>query len=404
MSEFQYYEFVAVDRSLSREEMADLRSISSRAKITPTRFTNVYSYGDFRGDVMALMERYYDAHVYVANWGTHTLMFSVPRAAVDSEELKPYRVEGGFAMEVRGERTILTLAASDDSGESSGWVDEAEAEGWMGSLVSLRGDIMNGDVRALYLAWLRGVQMSGVPGADDEDDEVDYGEDFPSRDTVEPPVPPGLRKLSASLNSLIEFLELDADLVAVAAERSETLHRIEPSLKDLDAWAGRLPNDERITSLSRLLHGDNQHRMELLRRFRAETAPPGKASKEASRRTVGELVDAAKAHSVERKRKEAEAAKKERVRRAEEEAKALEERLKSLAGHERAAWQQIETLIDTKQQGEYDQAVALLKDLSALARREDKSSAFTIRLSDLRARHPHKSSLLRKLKEAGLSS
>ena len=43
MSEFQYYEFLAVDRPLTAEQMAELRSISSRAEITPTRLTNAYS-------------------------------------------------------------------------------------------------------------------------------------------------------------------------------------------------------------------------------------------------------------------------------------------------------------------------------------------------------------------------
>jgi len=37
MSEYQSYEFVATDRQLTGKEMAELRSISTRAEITPTR-------------------------------------------------------------------------------------------------------------------------------------------------------------------------------------------------------------------------------------------------------------------------------------------------------------------------------------------------------------------------------
>jgi hypothetical protein len=40
MSEYQYYEFVAIDRPLTRNEIAELRSRSSRATITATGFTN----------------------------------------------------------------------------------------------------------------------------------------------------------------------------------------------------------------------------------------------------------------------------------------------------------------------------------------------------------------------------
>jgi hypothetical protein len=60
MSEYQYYEFQAIDRPLTPGEMAELRKISSRASITATRFHNVYHLGDFRGDPLKLMEKYFD--------------------------------------------------------------------------------------------------------------------------------------------------------------------------------------------------------------------------------------------------------------------------------------------------------------------------------------------------------
>jgi len=42
MSEYQYYEFLAIDRPLDRAAQDALRSISSRARITATSFTNHY--------------------------------------------------------------------------------------------------------------------------------------------------------------------------------------------------------------------------------------------------------------------------------------------------------------------------------------------------------------------------
>ena len=60
MSEYQYYEFQAVDRPLTNEQMAELRALTSRATITPTRLVNVYHWGDFKGDPLRLMERYFD--------------------------------------------------------------------------------------------------------------------------------------------------------------------------------------------------------------------------------------------------------------------------------------------------------------------------------------------------------
>ena len=79
MSEYQYYEFLALDRPLTDKQRAELRSISTRAEITATRFVNEYQWGDLKGDPRKMMERYFDAFLYLANWGTRRLMFRLPR-------------------------------------------------------------------------------------------------------------------------------------------------------------------------------------------------------------------------------------------------------------------------------------------------------------------------------------
>jgi hypothetical protein len=42
MSEYQYYEFLALDRPLTQKQRGELRSISTRVEITATRFVNEY--------------------------------------------------------------------------------------------------------------------------------------------------------------------------------------------------------------------------------------------------------------------------------------------------------------------------------------------------------------------------
>ena len=79
MSEYQYYEFLTVDKPLNEKDMAALRNISTRAQITTTSFVNEYNYGDFKGNPKKLVEKYFDAFLYVANWGTRWLMLKVPR-------------------------------------------------------------------------------------------------------------------------------------------------------------------------------------------------------------------------------------------------------------------------------------------------------------------------------------
>lgn len=58
MSEYQYYEFAAIDRPLTEHEMDELRQLSSRAEITPTSFTNVYHFGSFRGNPKKMVEKH----------------------------------------------------------------------------------------------------------------------------------------------------------------------------------------------------------------------------------------------------------------------------------------------------------------------------------------------------------
>lgn len=71
----------------------------------------------------------------------------------------------------------------------------------------LRDQLLTGDVRLLYLAWLR-----AVPNYADYDIEDD---------PIEPPIPPNLSQLSTPLETFVELVELDSDLVAAAAEASK---------------------------------------------------------------------------------------------------------------------------------------------------------------------------------------
>jgi hypothetical protein len=86
VSEYQYYEFQAIDRPLTTREMAQLRQFSSRATITPSRFVNSCSYGSFKGDEPAWMEKYFDGFLFNANWGSRVLMLRLPAAVLPSRE------------------------------------------------------------------------------------------------------------------------------------------------------------------------------------------------------------------------------------------------------------------------------------------------------------------------------
>jgi hypothetical protein len=90
MSEYQYYEFQALDRPLTSKEMGELRSVSSRATITAKQFVNHYNWRDFKGDPSVWVEKYFDAFLYLANWGTREVVFRVPRGALDLKTARQY--------------------------------------------------------------------------------------------------------------------------------------------------------------------------------------------------------------------------------------------------------------------------------------------------------------------------
>jgi hypothetical protein len=380
MSEYQYYEFHAIDRPLTAQEMGKLREYSSRATITPTRFVVDYAYGHFKGDESGWMERYFDAFLHLANWGTHQLMLRLPLRVLPLEAVQPYCAGESAGVTAKGEHVILDFVSEDDEGE--GWIEEDGSV--LASLIPLRADLAGGDLRVLYLAWLRCV------------DDGELGDDV-----VEPPRPPGLANLSAPLDAFVEFMRIDRDLVAAVAAGSAEPAATEND-GDVHRWVAGLPEDEKTVLLLRLVEDDGAHlRAELLRRFREsrkiETPPPGER-----RRTVGELRKGADARAQERRREEAERAAREEARREREAAEKREWHLATLVKREAEAWQEVDALIATKQPKKYDEAVALLQDLREICVRDGRQEHADARIVRLRNQHAKKPSFLQRMSEAGL--
>jgi len=379
VSEYQYYEFLAVDRPLSEAQRAQLRALSTRAEITATRFTNEYQWGDFKGDPRKMMERYFDAHLYFANWGTRRLMLRVPRAALDAKTAEQYFYgDTAASLTVTGEHLIIDLCA--DREPDDYWEETPD----LGSMAGARSELIAGDRRLLYLAWLFAVQH----------DEVDY-------EATEPTVPAGLAELSAPLEAIVEFLEIDEDLIDIAVEASPDLGEDEPG--EIGEWIALLPVPAKDELLGRVASGEGiQVQALLLRQFR-ESVPGRPAAAGAPARTAGELRDAAAAYKAEiakavEERRRAEAAEKE-VKKAAAYAKHLDD----LSAREASAWVRAAALIETKNQRDYDTAVTLLRDLRALAERNGSLEVFTKRIDDLRRQHQRKPSLMERFDAAGLA-
>jgi len=380
VAEYQYYEFLAIDRPLDARQLAELRALSTRARISPSRFVNTYQWGDFRGDPRTLMTQYFDAFLYTANWGTRRLMLRLPSRLLDPSTARRHcHTDSAFAW-AAGKIVILDLSREDQDGS---WEDEEYGEESLGSIIPARAELATGDLRLLYLAWLLSVESGEL--ADDD---------------AEPPIPPGMAALNASLRSLADFLRLDEDLIAVAAKASEERKDSSPSPQELKRWVAVLPARERDALLIRLVLGDDVHlRAELLRRSHGESTD-GPHLREP--RTVAELRDAAAARRVERERLAAIERARKRARREHDAALARDKRLEELALHEEQAWGQVDASIETRKSVGYDSAVELLSDLRAVSERKGRQEAFVRRFAELREQHLKKSSLLERFDRAGL--
>ncbi|MCI0701060.1 MAG: hypothetical protein L0241_08250 [Planctomycetia bacterium] len=384
MSEYQYYEFRAIDKPLDRKATEALRKITSRAEITPTSLTNEYHWGDFKGDPAKLMEQYFDAHLYYANWGTHQFMLRVPAKLLPLAAVEPYTTEETVGAWKTKEHVILDFSTHIEDN----WDEWQEGSGeWMESFISLRSDLMAGDLRALYIGWLAAVESGEV-----------------SEDEVEPPVPPGLGKISASLAEFAEFLYVDPDLLEVAASASGKSVPTGPSTAELAAWVAKLPEKEKNSALVQLLEGEGGAvSAELLGRFRSESRKKGGAeSATAGQRTVKELLAARDGVAEENRRIEAQKKAKEAARKAREREEARARHLELLVGREDDLWDQVEAAIRTKLPKQYDAAIELLRDLRDLAERSGTGTAFASRVQELRNTHQKKPSFLARLDKANL--
>lgn len=383
MSEYQYYDFRVVDHPLNRQQMGELREISSRASIGPMHMTVAYDWGDFKGNPLKLVKNYFDAFLYYANWGEKRLILRMPPQAVDAKAIEQYITGESVRIHKTDAHLILAIEPGGEASEREPEVDEASL---LPTLLTLREDLIRGDYRCLYLAWL---MCAGMLECDD--------------DEVEPPVPAGLSALTPALQTLVDFFKVNPHLIEVAARTSVALTPSRMTRTQLEAWVRALPTAEKDALVVGVLDGNGAGQTAALRhRFVRELAPAAPSSS-VTLRTVGELVAAAADLAEKKERIAAEKAAQKRAEKERREALARAQFLDSLATRAEVEWKKIDALIATKRPNDYDVAVESLVDLRDLAARDGGQNAFLARLQDLRMRHSSKPSLLRRMDAARLT-
>jgi len=380
MSEYQYYEFLAIDRPLTADELDELRALSTRATITPVSFTNEYNWGDFKGNPAKLMQRYFDAHVYVANWMTAIFMVRLPMEALTHETAKAVAVP--HLLDIKATKTHWIITWNLEESENYDRFGMEDSRGWMARLAPVRDELLRGDLRSLYIGWL-----PAVAGEMMDDDEM------------EPLSVSGLANLTAAQQALAEFLEVDPDLLAGAGMGSPAAQGTEVSPKEMDKWIDALPREEVNSILKQLLEGKGQQAERFIRnRFAAWRRGLQTGDTDAPRRTVGQLrQNAEKARQIRLEKQKRDRKQREAKRR--EKRKAY---LKNLSSDFPKAWASVKEPVERGSGRGYDEACRILVDIAEAYALYATQNQFQKELEKFMAGHLRRKALIQRLVKAGI--
>ena len=247
MSEYQHYEWLAIDRPLNDAQLRAVEALSSHMDdVTTAHALVTYSWGDFKHNPIKVLTQYFDAYLYTANWGDTHLAFRFTHASIADHEIEPYLRGDQITLTRSGAFSILEIALNEQEG--GGWVD---VDGVLAQAAGVRQQIIARDYRALYLAWL----------AFSEHDDEDYDDE--GEELIEPPVPSGLDSINGPLKAFCGLFNIGKGLIKAAAKASPPIY--EPSLAVWRAALAKLPR-ERCEHFLLLLLNDTPQSSSALRK------------------------------------------------------------------------------------------------------------------------------------------
>ena len=372
MSVYQYVYFAAVDKPLDNRQLQYMRRQSTRAEVTRWQFTNEYHYGDFHGNSPEMMRRGYDVHLHYANYGVRKLMFRLPLGLpMIARQFKAYAMEYSleWSKDKRGKGGVLSIQPECDAGfYSEGYFD---FERIVSCLPKIRDGLMAGDLRALYLGWL----------ACNWDEE-----------SIEPPVPAGLGTLSPELAELIDFYELDCDLLNAANEQSPKLPVQANREPDVDGWLANQSPETLHALMRRVLEDDAAAvRAEVLAAMRNQSGKSAWPVADGTR-TLEELREIASAKANQRKKREQATEKRK-----------LEKRLAKIRNDPAAAISEAEKLIQSRSTQNYTKAAEMLAELRDAIGGDEGSQIADQAAKKLAKKYPTLSYAKRAFKDEGLN-
>ncbi len=377
MSEFQSYEFYAIDKPLNSESLKSIRSMSSRVQLSPQKAVFTYSYSDFRYDEEEVLIDYFDFMVYLANWGSKRLMMKFPPELVDYEFLRKYRISvlSSYKQDIRvfKKSGFVLLDVSYTEEEGTGWIEEG-SYGY--DLLNIRTEIMKGDYSSLFIIWLRFLEDLYTS----EEFDLDYS--FESS-----LIPSNLSKSNPSGHAAREFFEVNQDWLNAMSSYSkrEDEEKINYEQKILN-----MPEDRMVEYIRMILSDEPNLKVKLVKEIKG-----GNVSERKSQFDRTKLVEVGeKVSKIEQFRKENEHKEKTRQEL---------ERMTEIRQNQDQIKMVVTENIDQGNSKFYKIAISKIMELRDMNDYFSTQEHFEAFLNEITSKYSRKSSFIRMLKESGFS-
>ena len=368
MSEYQRYEFMTADRPLTHEQLREVNRLSSHIEASSTHALIEYHWGDFKHDPIEVLYSYFDGFLYWANWGAHQLAFRFPHGALPPNLLADYNdLDDHLEFTQRPDFDLLDIHVRDEEPPDE-WIDYELAP-----LMPIRDELMDGDLRALYIVWLAAM---AVMGSYDQEEQYDIGA---------PPTPPGLGKLTGAQEALAELLQVPAEMIIAAARHSAPAKPI--TTDDATRWLPLLPAERRDDYLRRLARNEPGLSRQLVTELRALRPGQGVGDEPAAEHpTYASLLPEGREIAA---RWEVEQRERQRQQR--------EQHVRHVHEHADDHWRRATEAAERGSGPGYDEATNLLIELREVARHFDEAAAFEARFQAWVAPHLRRPAFVKRL-------
>jgi hypothetical protein len=346
MSEYQRYEFMTSDRPLTRAQLDAVNALSSHIEASSTHALIEYHWGDFKHDPITVLHEFFDGFLYWANWGSPELALRFPHGILPADLLDDYDLDEFVTFTRYPDYDILDI----HFGEMEAPDEWTEYE--LGSLIPIRDELMEGDLRALYIAWLASQRMIGSED-EEEDEEISV-----------PAAPPAFGRLTAAQQALAELLQVPQELLVATARHSKAA--VPSTGDDVAAWVKLLPpnrQNEYLVRLARKEPGLSRLLVKELRELSQDKTTETPSTGEHV--TYATLLAESKAIKAQLEREKRE-----------QEQLARQRHLQEIHDHQDDYWHQVDLAVMRSSGTGYDEAVRLLIELRGAAEQFKETQAF----------------------------